>query len=195
MNILWKPVSNYSSAEHDTSREKPTAIVLHIGEGNRNQIYNWFSSPQSRASSHYLVCSTGEIWQFVKDEDTAWHTGKVNNPKAELVLENKVLNPNSYTIGIENEGMAGQLISKLHWDSLIELTDYLCEKYSIPLDEKHIIEHKEINSIKLCPGSQITKQKVIEDVNKLRQIKANLTQQVSLLQKIILLLKQLLGIK
>jgi N-acetylmuramoyl-L-alanine amidase len=36
---------------------------------------NYFANNETKSSAHYFVDET-EVWQSVKDTDTAWHCGK-----------------------------------------------------------------------------------------------------------------------
>lgn len=149
MDIVKKPVKNKSIGRFGY---KPEAIVIHIAEGWLNGAYEWFNNPTSNASSHYMVGKNGVIWQFVEDEDTAWHAGGVNQPRWSL-LKPKI-NPNLYTIGIEHEGFTGDKWTNEMYEATSELIAELCSKYKIPLDRNHIIGHNQINSVTRanCPG-------------------------------------------
>ena len=147
MNTLWKPVSNFTKGrEHNLT---PKAIVIHIGEGSQNIIYQTFLTEPK--SSHYCVSRKGEIWQFVSEQDTAWHAGYVVSPRAEI-LNQFPYNPNSYTLGIEAEGYADQEPTPEYYKSCAELVKMLCAKYKIPLHADYIIPHRAIRKDKTCPG-------------------------------------------
>ncbi|MCH8331366.1 MAG: N-acetylmuramoyl-L-alanine amidase [Bacteroidetes bacterium] len=86
--LVKKLVKNFSPRDDD----KPEIIVIHIGEGTKEQIYSEFLT--GAVSSHYLTCENGEVWQFVEEKDTAWHAGFMFYPTAQIVKE-KNKNPNS----------------------------------------------------------------------------------------------------
>ncbi len=171
---------------------KPEAIVLHIAEGSLIGAYSWFNTPTSKVSSHYMVGKNGEVWQFVADENTAWHAGGAMNPTWNLLKPN--VNPNFYTIGIENEGFTGNTFTDSMYTSLAQLIALLCQKFDIPLDRDHIIGHYQINSVSRanCPGSGLDFSKLIslslnyyEDpimIKELQQQIQNLQSQISDLQ-------------
>ena len=160
--ILQKPVKHYFSRDGHEIK----GIVLHTGEGNKNQILDWFLSPKSQVSSHYLVCEDGEVWQFVNEKDAAWGSGKIVNPTSELLKENEGINPNKYLLQIEHEGYARNGINEVQYESTAELIKGIRERWNIPMDRKHIIRHQEINDDKLCPGF-LDANKVIKIVNRL----------------------------
>ena len=146
MKIIPKPVFNYKKGR-DSFR--PEIIVIHIGEGTAKQIYQTFQAEEK--SSHYLVCKNREVWQFVEDEDTAWANGTKVNPTAKYVLERPEVNPNLYSLSIENEGFTGDTIYESQYIDNADLVLELCEKWKIPLDENHIIPHNKIRADKRCP--------------------------------------------
>jgi N-acetyl-anhydromuramyl-L-alanine amidase AmpD len=158
MDIVFKEVQNKSIGRFGY---KPEAIVLHIAEGWLAGAHSWFNNPSSQASSHYMVGKNGVIWQFVKDEDTSWHAGGVNQPRWAL-LKPKI-NPNLYTIGIEHEGFTGEAWTSEMYEASSELIAGLCSKYQIPLDRNHIIGHNQINSVSRdrCPGDGVDFDKLI----------------------------------
>jgi N-acetyl-anhydromuramyl-L-alanine amidase AmpD len=158
MEILFKPVTNFS---YGRAGFNPEAIVIHIAEGTLQGGYAWFNNPTSQASSHYMVGKRGEIWQFVKDENTAWHAGGINKPSWNLLKPG--VNPNLYTIGIENEGFTGEPWTENMYRSCAELIFNLSVKYSIPVDRDHIIGHYQINSVSRinCPGNGVDLNKLI----------------------------------
>src|SRR3990167_446603 len=144
---LFKPIPNFEKGRRG---HLPEIIVLHIGEGDRNQIWSEFLYAEK--SSHYLVNKDGSCWQFVLDEDIAWANGEQNNPTSEIVKSHGKLNPNYYSLSIEHEGYGNADITSKQYDTTIRLVKELCQKWNIPIDRKHIIGHKEIKKTKNCPG-------------------------------------------
>lgn len=112
----------------------------------------WFKNPASQVSSHYGIGLTGEVHQYVKEDDMAWANGRVQNPTSKIV---KSLggNPNNYSISIEHEGTATIEWSKAMKDTSAELIREIAKRHKIPLDRDHIIGHYEIFSGKPnCPA-------------------------------------------
>src|SRR5881275_244407 len=103
MNILNRATTNFVPGRKGYS---PIAIVVHIMEGTLSGTDSWFANPVSQVSAHYGLGKSGEVHQYVKETDTAWHAGRVNAPSWKLIKAsgNKYINPNYYTIGIEHEG-------------------------------------------------------------------------------------------
>jgi hypothetical protein len=121
-------------------------------EGTMESTLSWFRSPASKVSAHYGVSRKGEVVQYVRDEDTAWHAGRVLRPTAAMVLERPGVNPNLWTIGIEHEGGADQEPTHAQLTASSELMRELSTRWTIPLDLRHVIPHRAIYAAKTCPG-------------------------------------------
>lgn len=148
MEIKQNLVKNFSSREGYI----PELIVVHISAGSLTSMTNWFSTPNSQASAHYGVGKDGSVLQYVLEENKAWHAGRVNNPS--FVLYRKNLNPNLYTIGIENEGQDLQYAPEIQLKTLCELIKDIAKRWNIPIDRNHIIGHFQIDAINrvYCPS-------------------------------------------
>lgn len=104
-------------------------VVIHTIEGSESSCISWFQNAAARVSAHYVVSHAGRITQMVADKNVAWHCG----------------NWNSRSIGIENEGFAGQnRWTDVQYRALAELTAGICDRYGIPKDRTHIVGHKEV---------------------------------------------------
>lgn len=134
-------------------------ICIHISDGTASQVLATFKTEEK--SSHYLILKSGQIWQFVEDQNTAWAQGRVINPNAQLILERLNENPNSYLLSIEHEGYGWEDITEEQYQSSGELIYELSKLWKTPLDRIHIIGHNEINKGKICPG-KIKIDKLIE---------------------------------
>lgn len=150
MNIETKPLAiNHAKGR---SGKRPDVLVIHIMEGTLAGTDSWFRNPAAKVSAHYGVSRDGHIVQWVSDDNTAWHAGSVIRPTAPIVLERPGVNPNSYSIGIENEGFAHQAPTPQQLASLVELVVHLSHIHAIPLLRRHIVGHREIRADKTCPG-------------------------------------------
>src|SRR5439155_24099415 len=73
----------------------------------------------------------GAITETVAEGNTAWHAGNWN--------------VNQRSIGIEHSGFAAKnLYTSQEYDASARLTAYICTKYNILIDRKHIIGHSEV---------------------------------------------------
>lgn len=148
MNILQKPVPSFTKGRREF---KPEGIVIHIGEGTQEIIYQTFLHEDK--SSHYCVSKLGEVWQFVKEEDTAWAQGAVVQPTAKLVTDiHPGINPNKYLISIEHEGFGGTDFTDAQYQTTAQLVKDISTRWNIPLDSDHVIRHNSIRRDKSCPG-------------------------------------------
>jgi N-acetylmuramoyl-L-alanine amidase len=152
---IWKGSPNFHD---DRAGYEPSAIVIHIAEGNRQAVDSWFKSTASQVSAHYLVCTDGSVHQYVREEDTAWHAGRVHKPTWAGLLKGPsgaYVNPNRYTIGIEHEGQADDPWPEAMYRASAQLIREIADRYHIPIDRAHIVGHREIFAVKTCPGSQV----------------------------------------
>jgi len=174
---------------------KPVGVCIHIMEGNMRGTRSWFNNPVSRASSHYGVSRTGEVWQFVKEEDVAWAQGGVRQPTARLVLDRPGINPNRYLISIEHEGFSNDVWSEPMKKASAELIRNICIRHIIPINRTHIIGHYEINSVSR-PNCPAINKIIIDDIVQIAQARSLfwIKEQIKIIkQKIINLLQILMA--
>ena len=163
-NIRWVGTPNYREGRRGY---KPIAIVSHQTAGRYPGCKSWMMNPKAQASAHYLINRAGEIFQLVKEKDTAWHVGIANKPTWTLY---NGINPNYYTLGIEHEcypdvGGDGNL-TELQYQATLFLHKQLIEKYNIPIDREHLIGHYQIDSVNRsnCPGKNFPWSRLISDL-------------------------------
>lgn len=139
---------------------KPEAIVIHIGEGSLRSIDMQFNDPNARVSAHYCVSKSGDIHQYVDEKDTAFHAGNIDRPDWPGLKPGNApgtfINPNFYTIGIEHEGFADDQWPDAQLATSATLVGEIAQRWTIPLDEDHVIRHHQIRFLKSCPGNVIT---------------------------------------
>lgn len=159
MQIVSKPVKNFTNTRRG---HRPEAVVVHIAEGSLSAAESWFNRSDSQASSHYMVGRSGQIWQFVAEEHTAWHAGGVNRPSWSLLKQG--INPNLYTVGIEHEGKTGQGWTNEMYEASAWLIAQICNRWQIAADTERIIGHHRINSVSRanCPGTGVDFAKLIQ---------------------------------
>lgn len=157
MAIIQKPSPNFAKGR---TTFKPEAVVIHIMEGTLEGTDTWFATFTSQVSAHYGIGKKGDVHQYVKEADTAWHAGRVDNPTWDLVKAG--INPNLYTIGIEHEGKAGDAWTEAMKKASAALIKEICTRWSIPIDRDHIIGHYQIFSVKAnCPA---VNKKIIDEL-------------------------------
>lgn len=146
---LWKGSPNFWDGR---SGYKPEAVVIHIMDGTLIGTDSHFASPATEVSSHYGIGQTGEIHYYVKEENAAWHAGRVNSPSWTLLKQN--VNPNYYTIGIEHEGRPETVWPDTMKKASATLIRDICRRWNIPIDREHIIGHHQIDGVRRpnCPA-------------------------------------------
>lgn len=123
---------NYTAANRPTSNPIDK-IIIHMIQGSYGSAINWFQNPAAQASANYVVRSKdGAMTQMVHHKDIAYHAGNWEY--------------NQTSIGIEHEGYMDDpsWFTDSMYRSSAKLTAYLCHKYNIPVDRKHIIGHNEV---------------------------------------------------
>lgn len=127
----WEPVADDNFTPSNRNHKKIKYIVIHTTQGSYSSAINWFQNPKADVSSHFVLRSKdGQVTQLVRNRSIAWHARNYNSP----------------SIGIEHEGYVGKsgwYTDKMYRSSA-KLTRWLCKKYKIPMDRKHIIAHSEV---------------------------------------------------
>jgi N-acetylmuramoyl-L-alanine amidase len=135
MQIIWKGSPNKDGKEY---RQTIDRVVLHwFGIGDLESANSRFQNPASRVSAHYGI-SDLLVYQWVNEEDVAWHAG--NYPI------------NQRSIGIEHNATTAQNASEQTYRTAGELLRDICTRHNIPLDREHILKHSECSATQ-CPGT------------------------------------------
>lgn len=135
MNITWKGSPNHTEGRQG---KKPSLVVMHwLGAGNLDTANARFQNKANQVSAHYGI-SDDTVWQWVKEESTAYHSG------------NWQMNLDS--IGIEHHATPTYMATEKTITTAANLLREICKRWDIPLDRKHIILHKEVKATQ-CPGT------------------------------------------
>lgn len=159
LKIQWIGCSGKNFRVGRPAGFRPAAIVIHISDGCLSSADAWFNNPEAQVSAHYIVAKSGAIHQYVKEEDTAYHAGAPVNPTWKLLRPG--VNANWYTIGIEHEGRPEDPWGEEQYQASAELVNDIAQRWSIPLDEDHIVLHREIRGNKSCPGFVFDRAKLL----------------------------------
>lgn len=187
MFYIKKTTTKFTKGRDDY---RPEIIVIHLADGLANSILGTFKNEDK--SAHYVICRNREIWQFVDEKDTAWANGIKVNPAAKIILERPDVNPNKYSISIENEGFGQIDISDSQYEDNACLVSDIAKRWLIPLDREHVIGHYEIRADKACPRP-ISVDKILKmarQYNEPEKIEV-LKKQVSVLEELVALWKKL----
>ncbi|MEY2621662.1 MAG: hypothetical protein RIT26_1482 [Pseudomonadota bacterium] len=85
-----------------------------------------------QVSAHFLIRRGGELWQFVDADQRAWHAGVSQYRGREQC--------NDDSIGIELEGLEGELFEALQYETLAALCAALAQRYPIA----HVAGHEHV---------------------------------------------------
>ncbi len=157
MNIIQKKSSNFWVGRKGY---RPEAVVIHIMDGTLPGTDSWFANPTSQVSAHYGIGKSGEVHQYVQENDAAWHAGRVDAPVWKLIRPN--VNPNLYTIGIEHEGKPDEGWTEAMKQSSATLIREICQRWQIPIDRDHVVGHFEIFSKK--PNCPATNKRILDEL-------------------------------
>jgi hypothetical protein len=156
MTIVRRPVAigNYRRGRALPAGMEIDQITIHVTEGSAASVRQWFNDPAANVSAHYMVTKLGAIDQFVDENDTAYHNGRVDHPTAPLVLERPNVNPNAWAIGIEHEGTGHEeLTPAQRAASTWLISDIVRRRPAVKVDRRHIVGHHEVYAKKPCPGA------------------------------------------
>ena len=157
MNIIQKKSPNFWAGRKGY---RPEAVVIHIMDGTLIGTDSWFANTTSQVSAHYGIGKSGEVHQYVNEQDSAWHAGRVDAPVWKLIKPN--INPNLYTIGIEHEGKPEDVWTDAMKQASATLIREICERWQIPIDRNHVIGHFEIFSKK--PNCPATNKSILDEM-------------------------------
>lgn len=85
-----------------------------------------------QVSSHFYIRRNGELWQFVSGDDRAWHAGRSHYRGRD--------NCNDDSIGVELEGLEGDVFEPVQYARLVWLCRCLAARYPIA----HIAGHQHV---------------------------------------------------
>ncbi len=72
------------------------------------------------------------------------------------------VNPNTYSIGIEHEGIGGVPWPQVQVEASARLVADICHRHKIPIDRNHVVGHHEIYAGHDCPGPGCPLDRLVE---------------------------------
>ena len=115
---------------------------------------SWFGDPVAKVSAHFGIGKAGQVHQYVRVADTAYHAGVIDIQPGNVlpsILHGKG-NPNHWAIGIEHEGELSDDWTDEMVEASAKLLAWIAVTYTIVLDRDHILTHHQIKNSKPCPG-------------------------------------------
>jgi N-acetylmuramoyl-L-alanine amidase len=135
------------------------AVVIHLIDGSLQSADNTFlnNTLADPRSAHYGIGQMGQIHQYVAEDDTAFHAGRIIEPTwtgLKRGPDGKFINPNFYTIGIEHEGHPNDPWSDAMYAASAGLLRAIADRHPAlkTLTRANVVMHREIRSTKSCPG-------------------------------------------
>jgi hypothetical protein len=158
---------------------KPIIIVNHVTVGGEGSVINTFSNLANKVSSTFLNCRDGSVVQFCEFTSRPKTNGIIRSPRSPIVIQMGNLNPNYYSVTIENEdaynddtpGVDGQL-TDVQFYNLCWLHKYIQTEVkriygnTIPLNSSHVLGHRDIDSVgkSLCPGNNFPMNRLLAEL-------------------------------
>ena len=97
------------------------------------KLHPYFESLKDlKVSAHFYIQRGGELWQFASCDDRAWHAGESMHLGRSQC--------NDFSIGIELEGIDGDVFTDAQYESLLALLPVLRMQYPI----QHVAGHEHI---------------------------------------------------
>jgi AmpD protein len=91
-----------------------------------------------QVSSHFLLRRNGELLQFVSCDERAWHAGRSHFEGRD--------NCNDFSIGVELEGLEGEVFEPAQYECLVRLLNAIASNYPV----RHLAGHEHV-----APGRKI----------------------------------------
>ncbi len=143
----------------------PDTVVIHCTDWAGGMPPEYFVSNERHVSAHYCIFKDGSIVQYVDEATGANQAGNIVNPTSALVQSRGQTNPNKYTIGIEHDLKAPDPMTDAQKVASYNLVRAICGRWAIPQDRTHVIGHREITSLKTCPGWGVNMDTYVNELN------------------------------
>ena len=125
--ILQKPTPHKSSREG----HKVSLVVIHGDAGKTDDgTIAWLADPASKVSYHYLIGRNGRVYQFVPEQQKAWHAG-ISSYNGEKVVNS--VNPFSIGICFANNGTGAEGYTDIQYVEGAKLLAAVCKRHNLPL--------------------------------------------------------------
>ena len=148
--IPWRPTSTDGRPTFYAGQNEPAAVVLHVMQGYQTTSRRWANAGHFGVSWHYSVARDGSIMQHLDHGDGGYHAGitaakAASHPPTWPLWRGPSRNVNTYTIGIEHEGFAGEQFPLAQALASRKLCRWLARTLRIPMDEAHFPPHAAID--------------------------------------------------
>lgn len=147
------PSEHVGKPTYYRGQNRPEAVVLHVMQGYATTALEWARRGFYPKSWHYTVTHDGVVYQHLEHEHGGYHAGITDaqarqHPPTWKLWKGLGRNVNTYTIGIEHEGFAGEVLTQpAQRKASKELCQWLAQELNIPLDEDHFPPHAAIDVV------------------------------------------------
>ena len=160
--MTWLGSTNYVT----TRGRSILGLVIHSSEGTLEGMTTVFNR-LGGASAHYAIGTDGRRWQYVRDQDVAFHVAAFGNNPALNRNRPSWLPPynglysavNACTLGVELEGYAAQGFTAAQYEGLGQLIAQKSAEHGFPLTllpdagpDARIITHGWLQTDRSDPG-------------------------------------------
>jgi N-acetyl-anhydromuramyl-L-alanine amidase AmpD len=128
-------------------------IVLHVTSGGPSAEHtaSYFASGAEgrNVSAHFVVGHDGEVWQCVALDDVANHAHAASLDS--IGIEHCAREPHELS-----PTDAGLPMSDAQYQASARLVGWLCDRYDLPRDRRHVLGHSEVDTATThtgCPQS------------------------------------------
>jgi len=128
------------SPNRSSRRGTPIKMIVIHGDAGKTDggTVAWIKDPASKVSYHYLVGRASGIYQFVPEEEKAWHAG--TSAWTSCTVGNSV---NASSIGVSFANDSIELFRDAQIAAGAKLVAAICQRHAIPL---HLIRsHAEVS--------------------------------------------------
>jgi hypothetical protein len=140
---IWRASPNFNSRNGSAV----DMVIIHTCEGNYSGCWSWLTNPAAGASAHYVVSTTGEVSQLVRESNRAWHIAASYNCNLNsgVLCGRNGQSSNNFTVGIEHAGFASQSsFPAAQIDKSAALSCDISQAHGIPRDRFHFVAHGQL---------------------------------------------------
>lgn len=152
----WYPKAQHAPWKWNNSyypnANEPIAAVLHIMQGWMPTVLEWARTGYNAASWHFSVGRDGAVYQHLDIVHGGFHAGITDAqarkyPPTWRLWKGPGINVNTYTVGIEHEGMSGKPFTEPQRQASKELCQWLAAEFGWPFERDRFPAHADIDRV------------------------------------------------
>ncbi|HEX9060865.1 MAG TPA: N-acetylmuramoyl-L-alanine amidase [Clostridia bacterium] len=123
------------------------SIILHTMVGTVDGANARFNTPNSQVSAHYGIGLDGKLYQWVDEDNVAFHAGNYLVNQSSIGIEHEDgTNPQTNPQGYNNPRPDAL------YETSAKLVADICKFYDFPADTDHIFRHEDVIDKQFYPG-------------------------------------------